>query len=166
MFRRALGIFLIAGMMAVPGTAFSHCEIPCGIFDDELKFKELDQHVDTIEKSIREIAALEAAAKPEMNQLVRWIRNKDEHADKIKEEVADYFLSQRVKFPEGPEGKGFYDQQLELLHRITVYAMRTKQTLDPENVVLLRRSISDYRELYRGIHGHPHDEGPDLPVMR
>ncbi|MBU9888673.1 MAG: superoxide dismutase, Ni [Candidatus Omnitrophica bacterium] len=138
---------------AVPA-AFAHCEIPCGIYDDGMKFRELSQHADTIEKSVREIRALEASGKPDMNQLVRWINNKDAHADRIKEEVADYFLSQRVKLPEGEAERGDYGRQLELLHRITVYAMKTKQTVDPENVRLLRESLEAYRELYEKLHGH------------
>lgn len=143
---------LFSFLFAVPA-AFAHCEIPCGIYDDSMKFRELSQHADTIEKSIGEIRALEASGKPDMNQLVRWVNNKDAHADKIKGEVADYFLSQRVKLPADGEDRGDYDRQLELLHRITVYAMKTKQTVDPENVRLLRESLEAYRELYEKLHG-------------
>lgn len=157
MLKKTISICVVAGLLAVPGLVSAHCEIPCGIYDDETKFKELGQHVDTIEKSVREIQALEAAAKPDMNQLVRWINNKDAHADKIKEEVANYFLSQRVRFPEKEEEREAYDRQLELLHRITVYSMQAKQTADFKAVLLLRESLVSYRELYWKIHGHEHD---------
>ena len=157
MFKKTLSVFIAAGLLIAPGLVSAHCEIPCGIYDDETKFKELGQHVDTIEKSVREIQELEAAAKPDMNQLVRWINNKDAHADKIKEEIANYFLSQRVKFPEKEEGREAYDRQLELLHQITVYAMKTKQTADLKEVLLLRESLGSYKELYWKIHGREHE---------
>lgn len=157
MLMKSFVVFVVTGMLIAPGIVCAHCEIPCGIYDDELKFKELSQCVDTIEKSVREILALETAGKPALNQLVRWINNKDAHADKIKQEVANYFLSQRVKFPEAANDRGHYDRQLELLHQITVYAMKTKQTVDAGNVRLLRDSLEAYRELYWQIHGHQHE---------
>jgi len=157
MFPRMMIFFVMALMTVSPKAVWAHCEIPCGIYDDELKFEELGQHVATIEKSMKEIRTLEAAEKPDMNQLIRWVNNKDAHADKIKAEVAGYFLSQRVKFPEADRDRGTYDRQLALLHQITVYAMRTKQTLDLDNVASLRESIDAYRKLYWEIHGHSHD---------
>jgi nickel superoxide dismutase len=155
--RKGFWILAVAGMLMASGFAFAHCEIPCGIFDDEAQFNGLQQDVDTIEKSSKEIAALQAAEKPDMNQLVRWVNNKDAHADKIKESVAAYFLSQRVKFPENEGDRESYVRQLELLHRITVYAMKAKQSLDPENILFLRESLDSYQKLYGQIHGHKHD---------
>lgn len=157
MFMRALSLFIAAGIGMATSVAYAHCEIPCGIYDDALKFKELSQHVDTIEKSVREIRGLEESEKPDMNQMVRWVNNKDMHADKIKWEVATYFLSQRVKLPEEKDGREEYDRQLELLHRITVYAMKAKQTADLEIVRQLRGALEAYRELYARIHGHEHE---------
>ena len=157
MFMRGLSLFLAAGIGMASSVAYAHCEIPCGIYGDDLKFKELSQHVDTIEKSVREILTLEKAEKPDMNQMIRWVNNKDMHADKIKSEAATYFLSQRVPLPEGKDGRENYDRQLELLHRITVYAMKTKQTTDLEVVGQLRGSLDAYRELYTQIHGHEHE---------
>jgi len=43
--------------------AYSHCQIPCGIYDDEARFTEIAEHITTIEKSMKEIESLSAQAK-------------------------------------------------------------------------------------------------------
>ena len=48
-----LGLILFTGT-----TAFAHCEIPCGIYDDEMRIKMLAEHVTTIEKSMAQIQEL------------------------------------------------------------------------------------------------------------
>ena len=35
--------------------ASAHCEIPCGIYDDELRISMLNEHITTIEKSMNQI---------------------------------------------------------------------------------------------------------------
>ena len=51
------------------------------------------------------------------NQLVRWIMNKEEHANKIQEIVTQYFMTQRIKYKESmtDHDKDMYNQQLSLL---------------------------------------------------
>ncbi len=77
---------LIAGAVVVSAAVFGslaycHCQIPCGIYDDEARFASISEHITTIEKSMKEIERLSAEAKPNMNQIVRWVNNKDQHAD-------------------------------------------------------------------------------------
>lgn len=155
MSKKLMLFFLLIGVAGVmPSKGWSHCEIPCGIYDDQAKIQELLLHVDTIEKSINQITSLESAEVLNGNQLVRWVMNKDEHADAIKTEMATYFLSQRIKFPKSDAGNENYIKQLELTHRISVYAMKTKQSTDLENVSLLRTSLQEFSDLYQEMHGH------------
>ena len=39
--------------LAFAAPAFAHCEIPCGIYDDEMRLKMIAEHITTIEKSMR-----------------------------------------------------------------------------------------------------------------
>ena len=41
--------------------AHAHCQIPCGIFDDARVFDELEEHITTIEKSMKSITASDNA---------------------------------------------------------------------------------------------------------
>ena len=90
---------------------FAHCEIPCGIYDDEMRINMISEHIGTVEKSMNEIIKLEKEEHHNSNQLVRWIMNKEHHADEIQQIVTQYFMTQRIKL----DTKN-YDKKLGLLH--------------------------------------------------
>lgn len=89
-----------------------------------------------------------ADEKTSMNQGVRWVNNKESHAQSIQDVVAKYFLAQRVKTDEAEKNKEAYTQKLTLLHQITVYAMKCKQTTDAANADKLSKAIADFKALY------------------
>jgi nickel superoxide dismutase len=140
-------LYLITLLSFVTGTSLSaHCQVPCGIFDDEAKFAEFNQHVATIGKStrlIREIAAKDHLSALDRQQLIRWTLEKEAHAQKIISDTADYFLAQRVK-----PGTDHYAEKLELLHHIIVDAMKSKQSVENAPVESLAKKIAAFRILY------------------
>lgn len=142
------GVLLLAAIMG--SLAYSHCQIPCGIYGDEGRFKEMAEHITTIEKSMKQIEALSAEQKPNMNQVVRWVNNKDQHADKLSEIVTYYFMAQRVKLPAEGDAKAQRDyvKKLTLLHRMLVYSMKAKQTTDLNNVEKLESSLKEFHDVY------------------
>jgi nickel superoxide dismutase len=135
--------------------AYSHCQIPCGIYDDEARFGAIAEHITTIEKSMKEIESLSAQAKPNMNQIVRWVSNKDQHADELSEIVTYYFMAQRIKVPSESDTKAYSDyvKKLTLLHRMLVDAMKAKQTTDLANVQELRSLLEEFHGVYSGKAG-------------
>ena len=78
---------MVIGVSVGCSLLWAHCQIPCGIYDDQARFASMFEHVDTIEKSMKQINAL-AAEKPDWNQSVRWVNNKEAHADKLAERIA------------------------------------------------------------------------------
>ncbi len=132
--------------------AYSHCQIPCGIYDDEARFDMIAEHITTVEKSMKLIETLSAQQKPNMNQVVRWVNNKEKHADEISHIVSYYFMAQRVKLPAKGNTKAFneYVTKLTLLHQMLVYSMKTKQTTDLENVDKLRSLSDEFHKVYFG----------------
>lgn len=146
-------LFLFAALIAMPySPLWAHCQIPCGIYDDPAQFTLMLQDVKTIEKSMQEIQNLSKAEKPDWNQLVRWVTNKEEHAQKLTDIVTFYFMTQRVK-PAAAEDKAAYEKyvkELTLLHQIMVYAMKAKQTIDLENCKKLNELIGEFKASYLG----------------
>ncbi len=134
---------------------FAHCEIPCGIYEDQLRVKMIKEHITTIEKSMKMINELSAQEQPDYNQLVRWVNNKEEHANKIQEIVAQYFMHQRVKLKnEGEDGYDAYIEQLSSLHRISVFAMKAKQSTQLEVVAKLNNAVHRFEHSYFEDHHH------------
>ena len=123
--------------------AYAHCEIPCGIYDDEMRIKIINEHIVTVEKSMKQIIELEKEKHHNSNQLVRWIMNKERHADEIQEIVSQYFMTQRIKLD-----MQNYEKQLGLLHQMLIYSMKCKQTTDLNNVNKLKRIVDDFEALY------------------
>lgn len=138
-------IILIAlTLVALPLSGFSHCQIPCGIYDDAARFTLLREHITTLEKSMNEIKKLTPTAS---NQLVRWVNNKEDHADQFTNIVTDYFLAQRIK---GTEPAEKYSAELKLLHQMIVTSMKAKQTTDLEHIQTLRSLVDQFEALYMG----------------
>ena len=122
---------------------FSHCEIPCGIYDDEMRIEMINEHIGTIEKSMNQIIQLQKEGLQNSNQLVRWIMNKEDHANEIQEIVSQYFMTQRIK----PEMKD-YGKKLGLLHEILIYAMKSKQTTDLSHTEKMKDLVKEFQGLY------------------
>ena len=125
----------------------AHCQVPCGIYSDETVLTDLQTHQKTIAKAMVQIDELSAKdAKENVNQLSRWVSNKEEHATKIQDTMMQYFLAQRIKL--GEEDQEAYAKKLKLVHEITVYAMKCKQTTDIENANKLKAAIDAFTTAY------------------
>jgi nickel superoxide dismutase len=141
----AVTVLAIVGWVSLAG---AHCEIPCGIYNDEMRIQMLKEHIETIEKSMKQIVELSAATPMNTNQVVRWVNNKDKHADEIQHIVTQYFMTQRVK-PADMKDQA-YLKKLTLLHAMLFQAMRAKQTTDLQHVEKLRTLVDEFHEAYFG----------------
>jgi len=155
---RLIGIgALTLSLMLLAGSVRSHCQVPCGIYDDPARLKLLAEHITTIEKSMNEIAKLSAEAKPNYNQIVRWVENKETHADELAHIVTYYFMAQRVKPTPASDAAAHaaYVKKLTLLHGLLVSAMKAKQTTDLAHVEKLRALLAEFRAAYLGPKAAP-----------
>jgi len=149
-------LFVLAGILFINNKSFAHCEVPCGIYDDSVRVALIYEHITTIEKAMNNINVISQEANPNYNQLIRWVMNKESHAEKLQEIVSQYFLHQRIKVtdPADQENYDKYVKSLTLLHQILVYAMKTKQTTDLTFIEELRKTVHSFEEIY--FHGHTH----------
>ena len=138
--------------------ASAHCEVPCGIYHDELRIELIKEHIQTIEKAMNQIIEIQKSDNINYNQLVRWINTKEDHANKIQEIAEQYFLTQRVKFADPSEKEKYskYITELTSLHQVIVYAMKTKQTTDLKYIKELNTSVTTFEKSYFGEHRHDH----------
>jgi len=150
-------------VLTAAAIARAHCQIPCGIYDDPMRFTQLREHLTTIEKSMKQIEELSQADNPDWNQIVRWVMNKEDHANQFSEIVTYYFLAQRIKPTDSSDRSARikYLRELELLHHMIVHAMKAKQTTDLEHVETLRSLVDKFEASYLGDkaekHAHEHD---------
>ena len=127
--------------------AMAHCQVPCGIYGDQLRFQQLLEDEQTISKAqiqINELAMGKMDAQS-INQGSRWVTTKEEHATKIQNTIAAYFLAQRIK-----PGSDGYTKKLTAAHAVIVAAMKCKQSADPETAKVLEKAIFDLYRAYEG----------------
>lgn len=97
----------------------------------------------TIEKAAKQIAELGKDAGANAHQLVRWVNNKESHAQDIQEKVLNYFLAQRLK-TDDPE----YVEKLKLCHAVIITAMKCKQSTDPANIEKLHDLLHSFEKAF------------------
>ena len=138
--------------IAITSTAIvnAHCQVPCGIYNDDARFEAMLEDTTTIEKAMLSIRKLEATEGKNINQLVRWVDTKETHADKLTETVTAYFLAQRIKVVPvaNKVAHAEYLKKLELLHNIMVQTMKCKQTTDVNHVQKVREFITEFQKIY------------------
>jgi len=152
----ATGLALMLGVAPAPVEA--HCQIPCGIYGDEMRFQMLEEHITTIEKSMKLIGELSAEPGKNANQLTRWVVNKEDHADEMASIVTQYFLQQRLKLDD-PQ----WAAKVKPCHEILFYSMKAKQTTDQANVEKLRAAVAALKEVYFTKEAAVHLEQDHVP---
>ena len=142
-----LAVFFV---LLLSSNAFAHCQMPCGIYDDAMRFSMIREDIATIETAINTITAMEQTDNKDFNQITRWVMNKEAYAGYIQEIVADYFMTQRIKAPAEQKGKAYdkYVTEITLLHRMLVAAMKTKQSTEMKNVDDLKKLTDEFEKVY------------------
>lgn len=156
-------VALVFALLPLAGSrvADAHCEVPCGIYADQRRFEQMLEDTATIHKAMDQIVALAGKTDaPSMNQLVRWVKTKEEHATNTQHIIAQYFMTQRLK-----PSQATYVARLTSAHAVMTAAMKCKQTTDTANAAALKAAIVKFHGIYEpnakvkkaaGGHGHDH----------
>jgi nickel superoxide dismutase len=128
-----------------------HCEVPCGIYADQMRFEQMLEDTKTIAKAINSINEFadglggDPPTGKGINQAMRWVTTKETHATKTQHIISQYFLTQRIK----ADNKE-YVGQLATAHKVLVAAMKCKQDANPATAEALKKSIYDFYRAYEG----------------
>lgn len=137
-------------LLMTTGSAWAHCQVPCGIYDDHARIHAMEEDVRTITKAIDQISALAGKADAQsLNQATRWIATKEQHASRIITTVAEYFLTQKLKAPKSGS-RDQYHAALALHHAVMRAAMKTKQGVSPEAATALLKAVQDLGRYWQG----------------
>ncbi|HLB30103.1 MAG TPA: superoxide dismutase [Ni] [Gammaproteobacteria bacterium] len=153
-----LGLVAVSVMVVIatsPRLALTHCQMPCGIYDDASRVQAMREDVTTIEKAVTSITELAGKTDAQsINQITRWVSAKEDYASAIITTIAEYFLTQRVKpIAPGEKGHDTYLKSLSDHHAVMVAAMKVKQNTDPKFVASLKEAVDTLSKYYE-ITGH------------
>ncbi len=103
----------------------AHCQMPCGIYHDDMEFDRIDQYVETMYKGISVLNDSKFGTVKERNEFVRWVMQKDQASDEAAHLISKYFLQQKI-LPGGDDTT----KQLVSAHKLLYYTVCIKQTVD------------------------------------
>lgn len=142
-------IFLAIALSFASSQVHGHCQIPCGIYHDQMVVQGLREDIETLSKAVNEIGHNSGVKSQDQNQLVRWILNKEKHADKLSDTIVEYFLKQRIKTDADK-----VQEKVSSAHRILVLTMKVKQSVDQKVVDQLAAELEAFIGLmYPEHHG-------------
>lgn len=75
----------------------SHCQMPCGIYHDDMVFDQIDQYIETTVKGITVLEQSKFNSVQERNEFVRWVMQKENSSNEIANLICTYFLQQKIK---------------------------------------------------------------------
>lgn len=123
--------------------AYSHCQMPCGIYHDDMVYDQIDQYVETMYKAMWELNELKLDTPKERNQFVRWVMQKDKNSDEAAELLCYYFLEQKIK-PDEPDTL----KRLVSLHKLLFLTVQIKQNVDIEIVKQFKKEWDDFKLMF------------------
>jgi nickel superoxide dismutase len=136
----------------MPTQLAAHCQVPCGIYDDHARVDAMLEDAATVLKATQKLKELAGTHDPQgQQQIVRWVMNKEKHAQAIIDTISDYFLTQRVN-----EKQEDYAERLMKHHKVIVAAMKAKQRASHVSAEALSDAIKELIVYYPAPEKHEH----------
>jgi nickel superoxide dismutase len=136
--------------MVISRALLGHCQIPCGIYHDDLTFQKMYEQIETLSKAVAAIEANHHDKDLDLNQFIRWVLNKDHQADDFAAVVSTYFLQQRI-LEDHPQR----DLLLRQAHDLLRISMKVKQTVDSKLVDQLQSTLKTFESTYQSTKPKP-----------
>lgn len=103
----------------------SHCQMPCGIYHDDMVYDQIDQYVETMVKGMTVLNDNKFSSTQLRNEFVRWVCQKENMSNETANLLTSYFLQQKIKPDEDDTVK-----RITSAHKLLNYLMLIKQTSD------------------------------------
>lgn len=116
-----LGLALLACRCEI----HAHCQMPCGIYHDDMVYDQIDQYIETMYKGISVLNNNKFNNPKERNEFVRWVLEKDKESDDVAEILNKYFLQQKIK-----NGEPDTVKRLVSVHKLLCTLVVIKQNVD------------------------------------
>lgn len=123
--RKLMKILALAMALASQGYLGAHCQMPCGIYHDDMMYDRIDQYVETMYKGVSILKSSKFSDAKERNEFVRWVMQKDQASDEVANLITQYFLQQKIK-----PGEEDTTKRLIAAHNLLYQTVCIKQAVD------------------------------------
>lgn len=115
----------IGGCVFAVNSLFAHCQMPCGIYHDDMVFDQIDQYVETMVKAVTVLEDNKFSTLSERNEAIRWVMEKESESNNVAELITCFFLQQKIKPGESDTAK-----RVLSAHKLLFFLVKIKQTVD------------------------------------
>lgn len=112
----------------------AHCQMPCGIYHDDMVYDQIDQYVETMFKGTSMLVKNKFDTPWDRNEFTRWVYNKEKMSDALADLLTSYFLQQKIK-----PGEDDTPERLESAHKLLFLLVQIKQNTD-------RKFVEDFAD--------------------
>ncbi len=130
----------------------AHCQMPCGIYHDEMVYDQIDQYAETMYKGITVMNGNKLDSVHDFNDLTRWILEKEKESNTTAELISSYFLQQKIK-PDEPETV----KRLVAAHKLLFLIVAIKQNNEVKFVEQFAKQWDEFKLMF-------HPEGYECKV--
>lgn len=130
----------------------AHCQLPCGIYHDDMIYDLIDQYAETMYKGITVMNQSKLDSVHDFNELTRWVIEKEKESNETAQLITFYFLQQKIK-PGEPETT----KRLEAAHKLLFLLVAIKQNNEIRFVDQFAKQWEDFKLMF-------HPEGYECKV--
>lgn len=121
----------------------AHCQMPCGVYHDEMVFDQIDQYVETMYKGISIMNTNKFHGVHDWNEVIRWVILKEKESDATANLLTTYFLQQKIKTGEPDTVK-----RLVSCHKLLFLLVAIKQNTDVKFVKDFLEEWEDFKAMF------------------
>jgi nickel superoxide dismutase len=137
----AAGCMMLLTFAAQQLTA--HCQMPCGIYHDQMIYDKIDEYYETMYKAISVLDDNKFDTIQQKNQFIRWVMTKERMSDETAHIILEYFLQQKLK-PDDPDSLDL----VKSAHRMLFLLVSIKQTVDLNIVKEFGKEWENFKSLF------------------
>jgi nickel superoxide dismutase len=124
-------------------TLSAHCQMPCGVYHDNMVYDMIDQYVETMYKGMSVLKDSKFHGTHDWNEFIRWVILKEKESDETAKLIMTYFLQQKIKPGEADNAK-----KLESAHKLLFLLVGIKQNTDVKFVKEFLDEWEDFKEMF------------------
>lgn len=121
----------------------AHCQMPCGVYHDEMVFDQIDQYVETMYKGMSILNSSKFHGVHDWNEVIRWVILKEKESDATANLLTTYFLQQKIK-----PGEADTCKRLTSCHKLLFLLVAIKQNTDVKFVKDFLEEWEDFKAMF------------------
>jgi nickel superoxide dismutase len=145
----SIGIGIIIPLCSI-GKVDAHCQMPCGIYHDEMVFEQIDQYIETMYKCMTILNESKFASVHDKNEFIRWVIQKEKSSAEASDIFLTYFLQQKIK-----PGEEDTPKKLASAHKLLFLIVQIKQNPDIKIVKEFSEEWEKFKLMFH-VEGYEH----------